>query len=403
MAHSPLLRTIMRVKLDSRSIALVNYELALEGICSILPEPPNKENFNQTRWDDLRKDHENKKTREARQKSYEHGYMKLLLGRDKPAESHKNRLFKMWERIVPAKSSALKLAVAKSGFGEWKPPLLSDCLLFEQDLSGSPVYGRVWVGETGILDRRLLHRAISPKYVPKPHFKMERKRLEAKSAEFAEFSAKNRALMPRPQDESSDEGLLSVNETPYLFPGKSKRDKAVLGKRKRAAAGKAKGRTRKPAKFIKLYDCKAHDRPHLKAQGINRFSLMQQRVPRIEYPPLELVKRNTSHSDSQLPIAMDVDDDGSEELSINGIVLPVRLPGSETATEEQEQQTPEEISQLYRLWRTKARLFFDERDRYMQSRVYHERAHDRDLLRAVQALISFWAKFFTAAQSVRRV
>ncbi|KAI5866519.1 hypothetical protein GGS23DRAFT_550951 [Durotheca rogersii] len=406
MAHSPLLRTAMRLKLDGRSISLVNYELTLEDASSsILPKPPSQKNFDEVRWTELRKTHENKKARETRQKEYEHDFMKALAGELRKRTQKK--LLTAWKGVIPTKSSALRLAVAKSGFAEWRPPLLSECLLFEQSSSYPPICGRVHAAEMGILDRRLLHVAISPKYVPKPHFKMERKRLAAKSAEFAAFvaqqtsGANKRSLIPRPQDESSDEGLLTVNEAPIAGRAgsvsaapKPSKIASILGKRKRAPAKQAAKGARKPPKFVKLYDCRVHDRAQLVAQGMNRCVLMQQRLPRVENPAPELVKRRIVGRKAESPEPMDVDGDpaadAARELQIHGIALPVRLLGGELSDE---QECPSlEDAVRYRSWRTRARRFFNERDRYMQSRVYQERSSDRDLLRAVQALTSFWVK-----------
>ncbi|KAI0841926.1 hypothetical protein F5Y06DRAFT_292749 [Hypoxylon sp. FL0890] len=404
MAHSPLLRTLARLRLDSKSIALVNYELALEGISANLQQPPNKENFDENRWTDLRKAYESKKIRESQQKEYENYFIarltkerRLRLNKDKARQSV--GILRAWEELVPMKSQAIRLTVQKSGFAEWKPPLVSECLLYEQSPAPNSPCGRVHMGETGILDRRLLHHAISPKYVPKPHFKMERKRLAAKSAEFAAFvelqtsgGPNKRSLIPRPEDESSDEGLLSVNEPQVSeeddngLPS-SKRLGLGIRKRKRTVKRKPKKRTRKPPRFTKLYDCKVHDRAHLDTQATNWFSLMQQRLPRVESPSVELVSKPRS---KESPVDVDVNEDPTaQELRIHGIKLPVRFP-HEDAEGEQQSPTPEEAAQ-YRDWRNWSRPFFNERDRYMQSRVYREKARDRDLLHATQALLGFWA------------
>ncbi|KAI1382023.1 hypothetical protein F4677DRAFT_458320 [Hypoxylon crocopeplum] len=406
MAHSPLLRTVMRLKLDSRSVALVSYELALEDVSIDLQQPPNKKNFDESRWADLRKAHENKKTRQAQQTLNEQGYVTTIIKQRRTKESRSRQcinLHRAWEEVVPTKSKALSLNLARSGYGEWRPPLLSDCLLFDQSSLAPPSYGHVCVADIGILDRRLLHHAISPKYVPKPHFKMERKRLEAKSAEFAAFVAAHMDLMPRPQDESSDEGLLTMSEQEdstdeNISSNELGRAKTRPKKRKRAATAKSKKRRRKPPNFIKLYDCKAHDRAHLKAEAINRFSFMQQRLPRVEFPPWERLIRGFNSWNSKSPVAMDIamdididEDPAVQEVKTYGIILPVRLPDGEIADEEEQELTFEDASQ-YRTWRSQVRPYFYERDRYMQSRVYQERVYDRELLQAAQSLMGFWAK-----------
>ncbi|KAI1398235.1 hypothetical protein F4819DRAFT_502523 [Hypoxylon fuscum] len=402
MTHSPLLRTSMRLKLDRRSVALVDYELALEDVSINLQQPPNKENFDESRWADLRKTHENKEARETRQKQYEDNFVMTImkerkfLKSSKPKSSHNINLLRIWEKVIPAKSQALRLTLVNSGFVGWEPPLLSDCLLSEQGSPAPLSYGRVCVKETGILDRRLLHHAISPKYIPKLHFKMERKRLEIKSAEFAAFVAQQTSsgsnLLPRPQDESSDEGLLSANELKDLV-----RSTPGSRKRKCAVTSKPNKRTRKPPRFIKLYDCKAHDRSQLKAQAINGFSLMQQTLPRVESPSLERVGRAPRDHKIKSLVTPDVDRDTSiQDLTIHGIILPVKLPGSETTDDEQEQPAIEEEQVArYRTWRSQFKSFFEERDKYMQSRVYRERAPDRELLHSALALVGFWSELAT--------
>ncbi|KAI1779834.1 hypothetical protein F4818DRAFT_437135 [Hypoxylon cercidicola] len=397
MAHSPLLRTLMRLKLDRRSVALVNYELALENVSTSLQRPPSKENFDDSRWTDLRKGHENKKEREKHHKLYEEWYVTTITKKREMLDSSENKqlqynsFYRAWKDIIPQKTRHLRSAIAKSGFTEWKPPLPLTSLRFEQGPPASPSCGRVDVGDIGILDRRLLHHAISPKYVPKPHFKMERKRLAAKSAEFAAFVAQQtslgpkRSLIPRPEDESSDQGLLSPSET---------EDSAVRNsgsKRKRPTTGKTKKRTRKPPSFSKLYDCKAHDQTQLKAQAINWFSLMQQRQPRVESPAIEQVGRTTADYDIKLQTAVDADEDPSIRiLDVHGILLPVQFPRGEEADGEEEQHPTIEDAARYRDWRSRAKPFFEERDRYIQNRIYCERAQDRKLSHAAQDLMSFW-------------
>ncbi|OTA93842.1 hypothetical protein M434DRAFT_11234 [Hypoxylon sp. CO27-5] len=401
MAHSPLLRTSTRLKLDKKSIALVNYELALEDLSVSLQQPTEKDNFDDSRWTDLRKAHENRKTRESNKKKSENDFFQRItkgdsLRSEEVISPHIIDLLRAWEEIVPAKNAqAVQLAIQQTGISEWRPPLLSECLLFEQCVSPTLPHGRVRVGEEGILDRRLLHKALSPEYVPKPHFKMERKRLVAKSAEFAAFVALQasgkRSLIPRPEDESSDEGLLSTNEVQEADDDSDgpERPGRRSGKRKRIVKVKAKKRTRRPPKFVKLYDSKVHDRAHLYAQATNWFSLIQQRLPLVEVPSMELVRKPTSY---ELLMDIDVDEDPiAQEARIHGIMLPVRFPREEAAEEEEHLPTAEEAAQ-YRNWRHQVRPFFNDRDRYMQNRVYFEKARDRDLLNATQTLLGFWAR-----------
>ncbi|KAI1082698.1 hypothetical protein F5B20DRAFT_480698 [Whalleya microplaca] len=282
---------------------------------------------------------------------------------------------------------------------QWRPRLLTHCLLAEQDLT-TQTHSRVCVGEKGILDRRLLHQAISPRFVPKPHFKFERKRLQAKSAEFASFvelqkssQSTKRIIIPRPEDESSDEALITANEVDSDSSSNGKSG-AAKGKRKRASVQK-KQRTRKPPRFVKVYDCKVHDGIQLKAQTQNRFCLMQQRQPRVEVPALELILKKASDSSAQPPVDVELGEEELvlQQLRINGIQLPTPLPGSQKDEEGTPQQPTEEDATLYRKWRSRqARRFLNDRDRYMQHRIFQERATDRDLVRASQALQAFWAK-----------
>ncbi|KAI1480280.1 hypothetical protein K445DRAFT_24439 [Daldinia sp. EC12] len=409
MAHSPLLRTVARFKLDSRSVALVNYELALEDISTNLQLPPEKTNFDDTRWTSLRKDYESKKVRDSKKKLYEQEFTTLLMKDYRLLHTNRRRsqqydnLLKAGTESVPADMRTLKATLEKSGLIEWRPPAASDGLLFESQ----PIdctYGQVSAAETGIIDRRLLHVYISPKYVPKPHFKMERKRLEAKSAEFAAFVEKQASnpkvpsLIPRPEDESSDEGLLTMSESEEDSPVESKGSKSKLGKRKSAAKSttksKTKKRTRKPPKFIKQFDGKAHDYAHLKAQGVNLYSLSVQRLPRTESPELEKVTSALCKSKAKSPTPELFDDDDDtlvDELSTHGCVLPIHLPRKEVDVEELQPPTVEEAGE-YRTWRNQASVFFGERDRYMQSRVYREGVRDNKLLHATQELMAFWAR-----------
>ncbi|KAI1469666.1 uncharacterized protein F4812DRAFT_469759 [Daldinia caldariorum] len=406
MAHSPLLRTVARFKLDTRSVALVNYELALEDISTNLQLPPDKTNFDDTRWANLRKDYESKTVRSSKKKLYEQEYATLLLKGYKSLQTtrrvprHYCNLLQTGQDVVPGDMRTLKATLEKSGLTDWKPPASSEGLLFESQ----PIiytYGQVSVAETGIIDRRLLHVYLSPKYVPKPHFRMERKRLEAKSAEFAAFVEKQASnpkvpsLIPRPEDDSSDEGLLTMDESSDLeeyYPVRAKGSKAKLGKRKAAAKSKPKKRTRKPTKFVKLYDSKAHDYAHLRAQGVNLYSLVVQRLPRAEVPELEKVYSGLCKMKVTLPgPEPDENDALIDQLNTHGLILPIQLPRNDAEVEEQQPPTFEEAAE-YRAWRTQANQFFGERDRYMQSRIFREGVRDNRLLHATHELMAFWAK-----------
>ncbi|KAI1652878.1 hypothetical protein F4813DRAFT_400527 [Daldinia decipiens] len=404
MAHSPLLRTLTRFTLDSRSVALVKYELALEDVSTNLQLPPDQTNFDETRWSDLRKDYESKKIRESKKQLCEQELTMMimkeckLLYMNERRSQHYDNLLQYGGEVIPTNVKALKATLLKSGLSEWKPPAASECLLFESP----PIqctYGQVCAAETGILDRRLLHHYLTPKYVPKPHFKMERKRLGAKSAEFAAFVEKQTSdpnkpsLIPRPEDESSDEGLLTVDESEDDLPvNNAKGSKTKLGKRKPAVQNKTKKRTRKPAKFVKLYDCKAHDYAQLKSQGVNLYSLLVQRLPRAESPAMEQVSRATVKYEIKSPTpVLDDDELFAEQLRIHGCLLPIQLPHNDVAEEEEQSPTLED-AQEYRIWRNQTRLFFNERDRYMQSRIYREGVRDNRLLHVTQELVAFWAK-----------
>ncbi|KAI1082697.1 hypothetical protein F5B20DRAFT_529897 [Whalleya microplaca] len=123
MAHSPLLRTLMRVQLDNRSGSLVSYELALEQVCIDLEKPPTKRYFNEERWTDCRKDYENKKVREAQQKEDEEDFIAAVKRERRYIRSAKKRskhffsIYKMWDDLIP-KISALKRSLSKSGYIE---------------------------------------------------------------------------------------------------------------------------------------------------------------------------------------------------------------------------------------------------------------------------------------------
>ncbi|KAI8958468.1 hypothetical protein F5Y11DRAFT_362669 [Daldinia sp. FL1419] len=402
MAHSPLLRTMVRFALDTKSISLVKYELALEDISINLQLPPNTTNFDEARWSDLRKDYESKKTRDFKKKSREQELAETIIEdynrihTYQRTSQHYKTLFGEGEWNAPRNVPALKAAMNKTGLTEWRPPSSLESLLSE-NLPIPCTYGQVHAAEKGILDRRLLHQYLSPKYVPKPHFKMERRRLEAKSAEFAAFvkeqtSSRSRSsLIPRPEDESSDEGLLTMDESDddtYYAKGSN-------GKRKSAAKSKTKKRTRKPKPFIKLFDCKAHDLSHLRSQAVTWYSLFVQRLPRTESPPPELLSRTTQKdkTEADTPSA-DINERITQELRTHGRILPVRFPRNDTAEVEEQPPTFEEAIE-YRSWRINAMSFFNERDRYMQSRVYRESVRDSKLTHAVQDLMAFWARMTT--------
>ncbi|KAI1802691.1 hypothetical protein F4811DRAFT_388948 [Daldinia bambusicola] len=406
MAHSPLLRTVARFKLDTRSVALVNYELALEDISTNLQLPPDKNNFDDARWTTLRKDYESKQGRDSKKKLHEKEYTTLLLKDYKFLQTtrrmprHYYNLLQTGGDVVPGDMRTLKTTVEKSGLTDWKPPASSDGLLFESQ----PIictYGQVFAAETGILDRRLLHVFLSPKYVPKPHFKMERKRLAAKCAEFAAFVEKQNSnpkvpsLIPRPEDDSSDEGLLAMDESSdseEYCTVNTKGSKAKLGKRKAAAKNKLKKRMRKPPRFVKLYDSKVHDYAHLRAQGVNLYSLVVQRLPRTEVPELEKAASALYKVKTTLPSPeLNENDALPNQLNTHGLILPVQLPREDAGVEELQPPTVQEAAQ-YRMWRSQTNQFFGERDRYMQSRIFREGVRDNKLLHATHELMAFWAK-----------
>ncbi|KAI1384982.1 uncharacterized protein F4822DRAFT_379672 [Hypoxylon trugodes] len=393
MSHSPLFRTSMRLRLDNRCIALVNYELALEEVNAELEQPPpNTRNFDDELWASLRKEHETKRIREGMRRVRDRVLFDSIKERRKTLKGgkvwHVTVFHQAWISNNLGRHDARNKAIYKSGFAEWRPPLLLENLWFEQTEISYPSNARVYVGESGILDPRLLRRHVTPEFVPRPHFKNERKRLAGKYIEFAEFAAKNAHIMPRPQDLSSDEGLLSEDEEDSTdTPSKKrKRGKTVIMQR-----------TRKPNRFIKLYDCKVHDRTQLELQAMNQFSLMQQMLPRVESPAIERDKGTTIKQAQASPIAEDVEEDHRiEELRTHGVRLPTRYPYNEVVEGEEEQQKPTVVElAMYRAWRRRQRHFFDDRDSYMQNRIYYEQVHERDLLRAGQDLMAFWAKVNT--------
>ncbi|KAI0593273.1 hypothetical protein F4775DRAFT_597393 [Biscogniauxia sp. FL1348] len=458
MSHSPLLRTVMRSVLDRRSAALTDYEITVETACQDehrLPPPPSP--FDADGWTECRKAHDAKKARDEARDENRRLFVKAFnqetrVVRSRPKSARYLALRAMFKTVLPSRDAAVKLAVARSGFLEWRPRPLADCLRAEEDLSleERPHHGGVVVGDRGVISWRALHMYVSPRFVPKPHFYHERRRLQAKSGEFADFvaaqaaaPAATRIAIPRPEDETSDGGLrsdpdsdedeeevvltktsrgLTATKRKRGGGGAAKQSSVTSSSRKKAKTEKSNKKSlnkktttttaaRKPPRFTKTFDSAVHDRAQLLAQTRNRTTLMQQRVPRAEIPAFEIVARRAQElalkrrlasppppSSSLSPPARvpptpeEAETERCAQLVLlHGTSLPVRL--TETGTEEPHEPTAEE-ARAYRAWRRgrRTRGFFAERDAYMRARVLKERAPDRDLVRAAQRLVGFWGQ-----------
>ncbi|KAI1633026.1 hypothetical protein F4809DRAFT_655606 [Biscogniauxia mediterranea] len=461
MSHSPLHRTMMRSVLDRRSAALADYEIAVETPCQdehgLPPPPASPPFFDADGWAECRKAHDAKKARDEARDESRRLFVKAFnqetrAVRARPKSARYLALRAMFKTVLPSRDAAVKLAVARSGFLEWRPRAVADCLRGEDDYSLEERLprGRVAVGDRGVIAWRALHLYVSPRFVPKPHFYHERRRLAAKSAEFADFVAaqaaappETRIAIPRPEDDTSDGGLRSdadsddddeeevvlTRTSRGLTATKRKRGGATSSSRKKARTenkknNSAKGQkqkqkkktkkptARKPPRFTKTFDSAVHDRAQLLAQTRNRFTLMQQRVPRAEVPGFETVaarralKQQRLAASSLPPPSTSNPRSTSEETEaekekkttlLHGIALPVRLTEAspETGEEEERPREPtEEEARAYRAWRRgrRARAFFAERDAYMRARVLKERVPDRELVRAAQRLVGFWAQ-----------
>ncbi|KAH9897445.1 hypothetical protein F4778DRAFT_235244 [Xylariomycetidae sp. FL2044] len=487
MAHSLLLRTMMRAHLDHNATSLTNYEVEIDKICMKLHDlPPLTETFDATRWSESRKQYESKKERDLEVERCERGFLGALKVQAYHAttagrrSAHYRAMFNMSQKIIQPKESRKKLAIAKSGYTKWRPRSTADCLQAEDHSYAPPSEGRVVAADQGTIDPRKLRRTLTPAYVPKPRLRGERMRLQAKSAEFAAFVARQGALepsrrrvnVPRPEDLSSDGALhpetwsqenhkhlfffgdsdfddddddnTTTTTTPgpsttgmkrkrggaannnnntakSLRPMKKNKSNKKKKKKKTSATTSSSTTTTKPTRpFVKTYDAWVHDRKQLEAQGRNRFSLMQQRLPRIEVPTIEqrtrrpLGKTSSSSSNSTLlPVEMDVDieaekeEDEDEEtpaqisMRLYGIVVPVLLPGSSSRIDKGSEKEEVEIEMPslqdalgYQRWRAgEARGFFEERDRYVQARHYGERASDRELDHAIRIFLEFRNKY----------
>ncbi|KAI1496201.1 hypothetical protein F5X99DRAFT_424971 [Biscogniauxia marginata] len=420
MSHSPLLRTVMRSVLDRRSDSLASYEIDMETACLDLHRLPNPRTFDTDGWTECRKTYESKKMRDEQRDESQRLFIKSFNQETKQWRTREKSpwLFKMramFKGVLPARDMQIKLAVARSGFLEWRPRTVTDSLQAEDSfLHCVPSYGMVDIGEQGVIEWNSLHSYISPRFVPKPHFYHERKRLQAKCAEFADFVAAQakakppkRIEIPRPEDDTSDGGCrsdedsLSDEDEEVVTTKKGGATKRKRGTKNKPKKQPAKKRARKPARTTKMFDSVVHDKQQLYAQTRNRFCLMQQRVPRAEIPAFELIWRKARELRKRREmksVAMDVDapEETEEErarrlLAINGIVIPVDLSACEEDPEEEEKELTMDEARAYRRWKKgAARSFFEERDAYMRIRVYQERVPDRELIRSAQRLVAFW-------------
>ncbi|KAI1335908.1 hypothetical protein F5Y15DRAFT_419367 [Xylariaceae sp. FL0016] len=407
MAHSPLFRTLMRGTLDNRGASLAQYETRLEAICLDRHALPYPKTFDADRWADARRAHEDRQERADQRKGAEAGFLREIHARDRRVRQrgdrvgvHGQKMQKMAERVVSAKSKAqIALALARTGFVEWRPRTLGDCLRGEyvRAASGCGTPGRA--AEEGSLDRRGLHRYLTPAFLPRPHLVRERRRLRGKSAAFAAFYGAQasrrdgeRLLLAGSGTRMDERGIVDISATDT--ESEDERMDPENKRRKRSSEGD-KMRTKKPTPFVRLFDAAVHDQMQLESQTRNRLTLLQQRLPRVEVPTLEHPFRRTQRYKKCATASetTEVDEERdlvAESFKRNGIRLPFEF--FDDNVPEEERYTLEQ-AQEYRKWRRARtqRQFFLERDRYMRNRVYFERAPDREIICGVSSLVGFWA------------
>ncbi|RYP53912.1 hypothetical protein DL768_001224 [Monosporascus sp. mg162] len=299
---------------------------------------------------------------------------------------------------------------------------------------------------TGSLDPRALRAKLTPDFVPKPHLRRARQRLLEKSAEFAE-------LVDRGYKLPVAGGGLSDDSSDVDDPGSDgDGGKQLLGKRKRKVKDDASGSTgtgakkqrngtrkatarqttrkRPPKAVAKTFDSRVHDALQLRAEARSRLCLVQQSLPRVEQPlwgSAKSAREETGEEGEDAAAARKakigpngaVDPNAALEetakagptaeekalerlKAIGGIELPTRIPDLEAGPEgEAEMQgEPELVGEIglekarrYCKWRrTTARVLFAARNRYMQCRVYRERAQEKELASAVKDLLEYWKR-----------
>ncbi|RYP80852.1 hypothetical protein DL769_002230 [Monosporascus sp. CRB-8-3] len=345
MAHSPLFRTIMRIRLDARAVELTRYEREMEDICTERHGLKHAAAFDAEAWHDYRKRHEFKAPREARAARREKDLRRRVEREDRRTQKPLARVlrYSKWDyprkkgldqrakmelpparsvrrlkmlkmmKLLEAEASDTTTAPGRRGYCNWRPTPLCEVLRAEGVVVAlSPLTRRGTPGglrpeedregrgaPTGSLDPRALRAKLTPDYVPKPHLRRARQRLLEKSAEFAE-------LVDRGHKLPVAGGGLSDDSSDADDSGSDEDDKPLLGKRKRKAEDDASGSTgtgakkqrndikkttarqapqkRPPRAFVKTFDSCIHDALQLRAEARSRFCLVQQSLPRVEQP-----------------------------------------------------------------------------------------------------------------------
>ncbi|RYP55847.1 hypothetical protein DL771_012314 [Monosporascus sp. 5C6A] len=350
MAHSPLFRTIVRIRLDARAVELTRYEREMEDICTERHGLKHAAAFDAEAWHDYRKRHELKGPREARaaQSQKDLGrrvdredrriqkplarvlrYSKWDYPREKgldqrakrelpPARSVRRLKMLKMMKLLEAEAPDTTTAPGLMGYCNWRPTPLREILRAEDvvvALSSLPCRGTPGsfrsqedregrAAPTGSLDPRVLRAKLTPDYVPKPHLRRARQRLLEKSAEFAELVDRGNKLLVAGGDLSDDSSDADDDADDDAKP--------LLGKRKRKAKGGDSGSTgtgskkqrkginkatvrqatqkRPPRAVAKTFDSRVHDALQLRAEARSRFCLVQQSLPRVEQPLLGSAK-----------------------------------------------------------------------------------------------------------------
>ncbi|RYP18392.1 hypothetical protein DL767_009841 [Monosporascus sp. MG133] len=347
MAHSPLFRTIMRIRLDARAVELTRYELEMEIICAERHGLKHAAAFDAEAWHNYRKRHEFKAPREARAARREKDLRRRVEREDRRIQKplacvlryskwdypRKKDLDQRAKRELPPARSVRRLKMLKmmklleveapdtttapglEGYCNWRPTPLREVLRAEGVVVAlSPPTRRGTPGglrpeedregrgaPTGSLDPRALRAKLTPDFVPKPHLRRARQRLLEKSAEFAE-------LVDRGYKLPVAGGGLSDDSSDADDSGSDGDDdnKPLLGKRKRKANDDASGSTGTGAKkqrngirkatvrrttqkmppraVAKTFDSRVHDALQLRTEARSRFCLVQQSLPRVEQP-----------------------------------------------------------------------------------------------------------------------
>ncbi|RYO78721.1 hypothetical protein DL766_006187 [Monosporascus sp. MC13-8B] len=346
MAHSPLFRTIMRIRLDARAVELTRYEREMEDICTERQGLKHAAAFDAEAWHDYRKRHELKARREARAARREEDLRRRVDREDRRIQKPLARVlrYSKWDyprkkgldqrakgELPPARSvrplkmlKVMKLleaeapdtttAPGRKGYCNWRPTPLCEILRAEGVVVAlSPPTRRGTPGglrpegdrggsgaPTGSLDPRALRAKLTPDYVPKPHLRRARRRLLEKSAEFAELVGRGFKLPVAG-------GGLSDDSSDADDSGSDDDGKPLLDKRKRKAKDDAGGSTgtgakrqrngfkkttarqahqkRPPRAVAKTFDSVVYDALQLRAEARSRFCLVQQSLPRVEQPP----------------------------------------------------------------------------------------------------------------------